>query len=706
MRAAGLGGLLAVGIAAFYLAGLTPIVSPGRVSAGHAPFDGECMQCHQPAHGVTDLRCERCHDPGASDRWTNASHVLLGSADTRKAAAAPAVRCVQCHAEHRGREHALGAVDDRECAACHGFRALDSHPEFAAVNAAMQTGVGLKFDHDRHLVEVETAGFERCASCHAPTAEQTGFEPIEFERHCQACHVDNAGFVTGRTDPVRAEHVLAPEEVPEGWAADSSIEVYPAARGRLEFGRMRHRDPWTLYNAKRLRRAIDPEGEAAEREALRGQVAWLERQLTDDPFETVPADQLVAWGDALEERLGVLEAARDGGDAVSDERTATALAGMVAAARALARELAALEPAAREEAESIDRAGLRIAGVDLAGTPPARVPADVERRRRELFGVLDTITARGDARLAARAVELRERVTAIGDATDGPQNGDVSSYRGALDALGEVVRAVRDAPDADAQLGAAQLDRLRAFARQRIAGGVPLDEFEERRRQVLSLLTAVARTGGGALRARAALLRQRALEVRAGDDGAVARRRWLERLRKDLARVRLALELSGHGRPGLRRTAAVQRDRGAVEDALRAARERLAELERGSRPGLALTDAERERQSVTLEALLLPCLKCHELSGPQLAPVAVAEPVMARARFNHAPHLLLADCASCHGSVTTSGLATDVNVPGVDGCRACHQADEARADCAGCHVYHPPAVTALLDGGVVARGEQ
>ena len=38
---------------------------------------------------------------------------------------------------------------------------------------------------------------------------------------------------------------------------------------------MKHKDPWVLYNAQRLRRMIDPAGIMAESAALRAQIAYL-----------------------------------------------------------------------------------------------------------------------------------------------------------------------------------------------------------------------------------------------------------------------------------------------------------------------------------------------------------------------------------------------------------------------------------------------
>ena len=157
------------------------------------------------------------------------------------------------------------------------------------------------------------------------------------------------------------------------------------------------------------------------------------------------------------------------------------------------------------------------------------------------------------------------------------------------------------------------------------------------------------------------------------------------------------MELAASGESAPTGTAAPVRDRAAAQAELAILRVQLAALEGGSRPGVAL-GGDRERQAFALEGLLVPCLKCHELSGPKLAPVTVAEPVMTRALFDHAPHVIQADCASCHASVETSGLATDVNVPGVETCQSCHRPNEARAGCETCHVYHPPSVAALLRG--------
>src|SRR5262245_24642133 len=129
--------VVAVVLPLLYLVGQVQLASPGPLATNHANVEMRCEQCHDPRQGVVDLRCERCHDASGADRFTNAAHVLLGSANTRKAEAAPTVGCTTCHTDHRGRTFHIRGVDDRECGTCHTFSSLGRHPEFAAVKAGI-----------------------------------------------------------------------------------------------------------------------------------------------------------------------------------------------------------------------------------------------------------------------------------------------------------------------------------------------------------------------------------------------------------------------------------------------------------------------------------------------------------------------------------------------------------------------------------------
>src|SRR4051812_35858170 len=79
---------LAVATGALYVAGFTRVSSPGPVASSHSPIETRCEQCHDVGKSVADVRCERCHDPGGADRFTHQGHVLLGSGNPHKAAAA------------------------------------------------------------------------------------------------------------------------------------------------------------------------------------------------------------------------------------------------------------------------------------------------------------------------------------------------------------------------------------------------------------------------------------------------------------------------------------------------------------------------------------------------------------------------------------------------------------------------------------------
>jgi hypothetical protein len=628
---------------------------------------------------------------GGYDRMTNASHVMFGSADILKAETAELVACVQCHTDHRGRSWELAKVDDRECASCHMFSTFTRHPQFAAIRAGITTGLGMKFDHDRHLIEVTDAGLDQCAGCHVPTVDQTAFEPIVFDAHCGACHLDDEGFVTGKTDPIALDLILAPGQIPDAGIPGSNIEVTEAARGRVEFGRMLHRDPWTLYNARRLRRAVDPDGEAARRSALRGQIAFLEQRLASRPFSAATRAELEAWEESLGSQLAALEAA---GDSPPAGGGGAALETMAGATRQLGSELLAVLGGEDEDAQALAGSEVLLNLENPQGGDDPQGESLFEARRDELVSLLDAIEARGDEQLRVRAEELRQRVLAASPAqSDEP---DTDAYREGLLKLDELFRVVRDVPDSEARLQAAELGVLRDFGRQSVTGGLSLDEFQERRRQLLSLLNAVSRTGDATQGARAETLEQRVLALSPGADGPASRRRIIGQRQKSLDRVHLELELLRDGEEPPLRMAAPDSSSQETRAELERLRVQLAELSGISRPGVALTNEEQERLGFTLDSLLTPCVKCHELSGAELAPVTIAEPVMERARFDHAPHVIQAGCASCHASVATSGLATDINVPGVESCASCHRPSDARADCGTCHVYHPPSVAEML----------
>jgi hypothetical protein len=677
-------------VALLFAVGERRVVSPGDVASVHAPIDGRCAQCHTIGRAVSDLRCERCHDPAGTDRLTHAAHVFFGSADAAKADAASSLDCVTCHTDHRGSAALLARVDDRECGQCHTFSSLGSHPEFAIVRAQIATGSGMRFDHDRHLVEVAKAGGQRCEACHAPTADLRTFEPPTFDQHCASCHSGN-GFVTGETDPMSPEFLIDATQIAEPSVSSGVPMITTGARGRLVISQMRHRDPWVLYNARRLRRMIDPDGERAEQTALRSQIAYLSGQLVAEPLFTAATGELELWRAALEQELAALDRTL----ATPSPAGNGGLEEMSRVLSQLVQGLTAVEPAAGAAIPDI------AAPAQPAPSPPADAPEDARRRfddrRTELIALLDAIAARGDPALAARARDLRARVENLRPgASEGPE--DTASLLDGLRALDDVFRTLRAVPDPQAAIAASQASALRDAAHQQISGGLPIEEFEERRRELLEILDAVEARGNDALAGRVAVLRQRVIGVRPGGSGADLTRAR-QRTAKALERVNLELELvaSHETAAPAAAAAAAAPDRPAVRSALARLTEQLTFLEGGSRPGVIDDPEQRAAATGALTTLLGPCLKCHELDGARLAPVSAARGVFQHAVFTHRPHVGQVDCLTCHGAIPTSKLATDLVVPGVTTCQQCHAPSQARSDCQACHTYHPPSVARLLD---------
>ena len=216
---------------------------------------------------------------------------------------------------------------------------------------------------------------------------------------------------------------------------------------------------------------------------------------------------------------------------------------------------------------------------------------------------------------------------------------------------------------------------------------------------------------------RIAPLREQIIALRPGSVGDQELQRNRRALQKQLERVRLELELQRSADNEAPRVQNDSFDQAAIRATLADLQRRLAEIERSPRMSPVDTDQERSERSDAIGALLDRCTKCHEydVSGVRLAPVRVAEPVMPRAVFNHAPHVTQTECVTCHDpnpfkgeaakagkckigerpaesfnfGVSWSQCATDVNVPGVANCQMCHKPSQVRAGCETCHVYHP-----------------
>jgi hypothetical protein len=153
---------------------LGALVSPGPLSAAHAPLSGaaNCVKCHEAGRRVSAPRCLSCHQPIA-DRIAKKSGVhraVTGGCDT-------------CHSEHAGAGADLRHLDTKtfDHAAETGF-ALDGRHAALAKNCAA-------CHKKRSFLDAKPA----CASCHTDVHKGT------LGVTCVRCHSTAAAFKSART---------------------------------------------------------------------------------------------------------------------------------------------------------------------------------------------------------------------------------------------------------------------------------------------------------------------------------------------------------------------------------------------------------------------------------------------------------------------------------------------------------------------------
>jgi hypothetical protein len=411
------GGLVAL-LLLLQAAGVRRPLAPGDVISRHAPIEARCEECHTARRGASDVRCQRCHDPSGAGRLTNGVHVLFGSGDARKAAAAPRLACARCHVEHRGRDARLAAVDEVQCAQCH-FRSFTSHPEFAVFRSPSAEAPGLKFGHDSaeparfagHLAEVAKAKgirIERsCGECHQRTGEQRDFTGVSFDLHCASCHAKDGSL--GTVDPVPQEDALPPEQVAAlgvrgPWLGRA--DEFQVGRGKVGRSVVHHKDEWVLFNLRKLRREIDPEGWAAERGALLARLSQLQRRLAQaTPLASLDQAALRARQQSIEAELRGLDA----------RIAAQATGAPATTGRSRLDEVQAAAAAAGDASNRADARQLQAGsdGLAAAGAPAEALPRDeFEARRGELLAALEAIET-ADPSLRPRAQDLRRRALAL-----------------------------------------------------------------------------------------------------------------------------------------------------------------------------------------------------------------------------------------------------------------------------------------------------
>ena len=182
-------------------------VSPGAVISAHATFEASCEECHTPRAGRRrTCAASAATTPRARAGSPTRAHVLFGSGDPRKAAAARPTSTARAATSSTGAAaRASRRSDQGQCARCH-FRSLSAHPEFARaarerrrrarhpVPARPPRAGAREADGGRgegHLPDAATS----------PPARAATSQPIAFDRHCASCHEKDGSVGTGRPHP-------------------------------------------------------------------------------------------------------------------------------------------------------------------------------------------------------------------------------------------------------------------------------------------------------------------------------------------------------------------------------------------------------------------------------------------------------------------------------------------------------------------------
>ncbi len=253
-------------------------LSNGPLSSSHAVSESDCAACHTPFGEVTSDACSTCHEKvgDALGIYSFAAHYVYRSNDFQRVKTSEhETSCAGCHTEHLGREAEITPVGDGRCLPCHDFGSFNrEHPAFE--RAARPDDDALAFTHVHHTREVMArfglVDLERaCLYCHNPQTDGRSFEPLDFDRHCDACHL-SASTATPRLPAATPEApgVATLAELIEGrepgtrWALFANPNEYRQVGGRVSKSPVHHADPWILENLRRLRRELYPDAGLAE----------------------------------------------------------------------------------------------------------------------------------------------------------------------------------------------------------------------------------------------------------------------------------------------------------------------------------------------------------------------------------------------------------------------------------------------------------
>lgn len=563
----------------------------------------------------------------------------LSPGDVISAHAPHEARCEECHAPRRG-------VANLRCQRCHD-----------PAGAGRLTQGAHVFFGSRDLRKAAAAAGQSCAACHVEHRGRTIALSHVDETHCFQCHFRSFGvhpefavlkqkaLETPGLQFSHARHIPEVAKQAQVPAAQACLRCHEPIPGGRDF------DP------------VSFDRHCASCHAKSGSLGFVEPISQEDalsPEAILASGVREAWTQRVEEfevsrgrisktvvrhrdewvlfNMQRLRRELDP-EAFEGERGALlARASQLKRRLALSAPLAALDPPALRAREAVLMAEIRglesrIHAQETAGDPAAGLSRIEE--------VMAAATAAGGAAATREAEELRKEAASL--------NGAGAS-----------------------------------------TSPLPMEEFEARRRELISALEAIE-AADPALRSRAEDLRRRLLALSPGDSGLDVLKRVRDQRLTDLDRVRDEIRLRDAGVQPPRAVLLVASQR-AIQRTLDETQGQLAALAAVPAPSHALSAEERERKQESFEVLTTPCLKCHVLSQGALPRVAAARPVLVRSSFVHQPHLLQADCVRCHGGIEKSKSSQDLNFRGVGNCAECHKPRGVTTECQSCHNYHPPAV--------------
>ncbi len=275
---------LAAGLAAALLAVLdfsvhdAGFLSNGPLSSSHASLESDCAACHTAFSATPDQNCADCHEAYGDElgAYSFATHYLYRTGDFQRVIPSEhELPCAACHPEHNGRQGAITETPDDRCLTCHDISSFNrAHPTFAAV--AEPDDASLSFAHTHHVREVmKRESWEdlekACLFCHNPEQDGKTFQAIDFDRHCDACHLTASVSVPRLpVDRPDAPGALTLEEIQKRrepgslWSFYVNPNEFRKVGSRVSKAPVHHRDPWVMENLRHFRKILFPDAGLAD----------------------------------------------------------------------------------------------------------------------------------------------------------------------------------------------------------------------------------------------------------------------------------------------------------------------------------------------------------------------------------------------------------------------------------------------------------